>query len=160
MKDCLSEQALLAQYFGEGSESDATHLKSCAVCARGYRLLRQDMEVITTALRTPPYRRAHESRLGSRIIALAMAGAVAVLAVVWLTRHQMPVSATSAGARSAAALAKREVSPGGAQEVASNTPVPVSYIAYLRAAFAGEDGCGQGDSVFNLSCSQNWQPER
>lgn len=163
MGDCLSEEALLALYFGEGSESAGAHLKSCAVCVRGYRRLRQEMEVITTTLRTtPPRHRVHRPRPGSRLIAVGMAAAVAVFAAGWLTRSRMlmPLSRTSAVIRSTAAVAEGQLAAGGDREVERNAPVPVSYFVYLQEAFADEDGCGQGDSAFNLSCSQNWQAER
>lgn len=160
MKDCLSEQALLDQYLGEGSKSAGGHLKSCAVCAKRYRRLRQDMEAISTAIRMPHRRSARGSRFGNRIVALAMAGGVAVLVVAWLTWHQTQVSGPGDISGSGAALVDRQVSAEGSLQIASNSSVPVSYVSYLRTAFNGEDGCGQGDSVFNLSCSQNWQAER
>lgn len=166
MKDCFSEDTLIARYFGETSDSGASHLKTCAVCARRYRGLRRDMEVINGALRATPIGGVvHRWRFARRLIAGALAAAIAVFAVGWFTRSRMPVpvSQTSVVTRQAAVLSKpqilvsRLVPTATGREVNPAAPVPVSYLTYLREAFADEDGCEQGDATFNPSCSQGSQ---
>ena len=165
MKECFSDEALTARYFGDASEEVAPHLKTCAMCARRYRDLRKDMELITGALRAiPPDSVIHRRRFGSRIIAGGVAAAIVIFAAGWFTRGQIPIpkaqtpTATQAFA-DASQPPRRHVHNPRNPEFEHGAPVPVSYLSYLRDAFTDDDSCGQEDAAFNPSCTQDSRSE-
>ena len=138
------------------------------MCARRYRDLRRDMELISGALRAiPPDLVGNRWRIGSRVVAGGLAAAVAIFAAGWFTRSQMPVrvAQTSVAIHPIAArsesqvLASRHVRNAANQDFEHGAPIPVSYLTYLRDAFTDEDSCAQDDAVFNPSCSQDSRSE-
>ncbi|RMF18536.1 MAG: hypothetical protein D6760_13775, partial [Deltaproteobacteria bacterium] len=50
MKDCLSEEQLVAAFYGDAGEAELNHLSTCLECSRRMRRLRSDLERIGGAL--------------------------------------------------------------------------------------------------------------
>jgi hypothetical protein len=172
MNDCLSEEALLAQFFGEGSTGTAAHLATCAACARRYRHLRQDMQEITAALRAvPPATAVSRWQFKGHLVAAGLAAAISVFVAGWFTgsRTSLPLShgnllvaRTEPIRKVRVPLAVESETPAhSADEMKAGAPIPASYASYVEEAFASdEDGCSQGDAAFNLSCPENWWSEK
>jgi hypothetical protein len=53
MKRCLNEKELVTVHARDGSNEARIHLESCLSCARKYRDLQGDMEMLVAALRQP-----------------------------------------------------------------------------------------------------------
>ncbi|HXR36121.1 MAG TPA: hypothetical protein VN754_09255, partial [Candidatus Binataceae bacterium] len=88
MKRCLSDEALLQCYTGEGAAADQTHLGGCPACAERYRALGADMALITQALEAAPprQRRARASGLAGWRVAASALSLMAAFTVGWSLR--------------------------------------------------------------------------
>lgn len=85
MKRCLRDQTLLLLYEGEGTDLQRAHLKACLACARRYRRLVHELEVIGRVLQEEPPLRSFAYRAQPsyvRWVPLATALGV-VLAILW-----------------------------------------------------------------------------
>lgn len=50
MRECLGEKSLLACCLGEADHKSRAHLQSCAICARRYRRLRNELLMLDRSL--------------------------------------------------------------------------------------------------------------
>lgn len=82
MRRCLGDQTLLLLYGAEGTEAQQTHLQACEACAKRYKRLVYELEVIGQVLREDPPLHHHPQPLYLRWIPVATALAV-TLALVW-----------------------------------------------------------------------------
>ena len=157
MKRCLSDEALLQCYTGEGAAPDRAHLGGCAACADRYQALGADLALITQALEAVPPRRRQARATGLagwRVAASALA-MVAAFTVGWSLRSSsLPqpgggarvVSRQAAGAGRPMQLSALE--PGVVQAGAS---APAVYVAYVQNAFEG-DLCSEPDDPLEPGC--------
>jgi hypothetical protein len=136
MSCCLSDQALLECYTGEGQPDAMAHLKHCLACAGRYKALQGDMTLISQSLEmAPPWRRVEGLRgfAGWRIAASAFALAAA-FTVGWSLRSLPVAPSGQIAARQPALSAPIEVSS------LENGPTPAVYAEYVQGAFEG-DSC-------------------
>jgi hypothetical protein len=150
MNQCLSEQALLQCYSGEGAADELAHVKSCLACAARYRELESDMGLIMQALQAPPPRRERSTTWGfARWRVAASAAAVAVaFAVGWSLRG----ASLSPFAGGSASVALRAHAPIGApMQVSALEPTPAIYAAYVQDEFGG-DSCSETSDPLAPGC--------
>jgi hypothetical protein len=156
MKPCLSDEALLQCYTGEGAAAERTHLDGCPACARRYRALGADLALITQALEAAPPRRRRAPatgwagwRVGASGLALA-----AAFTVGWSLHSSLltqgggvrVVREQSIGASQPIQLSALE--PGVAK---TGAPAPGAYAAYVQDAF-GSDLCSEPDDPLEPGC--------
>lgn len=155
MKRCLSDEALLQCYTGEGAAADRSHLDDCPACADRYQALGADLALITQALEAAPPRRrqAHAAGLtGWRVAASALA-LVAAFTVGWSLRSSS-ITQPGGGARvvrqqpAAQPIQLSALEPGVVQAGAS---APAVYAAYVQGAFEG-DLCSEPDNPLEPGC--------
>lgn len=158
MNRCLSEQALLHCYTGEGVADDLAHLKSCLLCASRYKQLDSDMVMITQALQAPPPHRQRNTAgvfARWRVPVLSVA-VVAAFMVGWSLRG---VSLSQLAGRPAAVALRAPVQSGAPIQLSALEPdaikeggaAPAMYAAYVQGAF-GEDPCSEANDPLGPGC--------
>jgi hypothetical protein len=150
MNRCLSEQALLLSYIGEGTPADMSHLKSCLTCAGRYKAIEGDLALITEALQSPPPRRRLSAGWlpGWRLAVSALALSAAFM-FGWSLRAtsvaHLSVNATQVARQQAVSSEPMQLSL--AERTDTNDGVaPAMYAAYVQGAFA-DDSCADTDPL-------------
>jgi len=150
MNRCLSDQALLQCYTGEGDPDERAHLKSCLACSARYKQLEGEMGLITQALEAPPPRRDHRPAWGFarwRVVASAAAVVVA-FAIGWSLRG----ASLSQLSGPAAPIASRAPASSSAPiQVSSLQPTSAIYAAYVQDEFGG-DSCSEASDPLAPGC--------
>ncbi len=157
MKRCLSDEALLQCYTGEGAAADRTHLGGCPACAERYRALGADLALITQALEAAPplRRRVRASGLAGWRVAASALSLIAAFTIGWSLRSSsLPqpgggahvVSQQVAGAGQPMQLSALE--PGVVQ---AGAPAPAMYAGYVQDAFES-DLCSEPDNPLEPGC--------
>jgi hypothetical protein len=157
MKPCLSDEALLQCYTGEGAPAERTHLDSCPACAGRFRALGADLALITQALEAAPPRRRRAPATGLAGWRVAASGlALAAAFTVGWSLHSSLLTQAGGGAR-----VVREQSMGARQPiqlsalepgvVQTGAPAPGAYAAYVQDAF-GSDFCSEPDDPLEPGC--------
>ncbi len=150
MNRCLSEQALVQCYTGEGAADELAHLKCCLTCANRFKELQSDMSLITQALQAPPplRRRAPGWDLSRWRMAIPLAAAIAAFVVGWSLRG---VSLTRLAGRSVP-IALHAPAPSGAPiQVSALERAPAIYAAYVQDEFGG-DSCSDMSDPLGPGC--------
>jgi hypothetical protein len=155
MNRCLSDQALLQCYTGEGVADDVAHLKNCLACASRYKQLDNDMVMITQALEAAPPRRERRAAGGFarwRMPVLS-AAVVAAFMVGWSLRG---VSLSRFTGQPAPVALHEPVRSGApiqlsALEPAAGGAAPAMYAAYVQGAF-GEQPCSESNDPLEPGC--------
>jgi hypothetical protein len=157
MNPCLSDEALLQCYMGEGAAAERTHLDGCPACAGRYRALGADLALITQALEAaPPSRRRTPAAgwAGWRVAASGLALAAA-FTVGW-SLHSSLLTQTGGGARvvreqSIGAKPPIQLSALESGVAKTGAPAPGAYAAYVQDAF-GTDLCSEPDDPLEPGC--------
>jgi hypothetical protein len=153
MNRCLSEEALLQCYTGEGAAAELAHLKSCLGCAGRYKALEADMELISQALDSPPPPIRHREAVGwfgQWQVALSAVAILMAFVVGWsmrgvsfnpLPHHAVQMAAVHQSAPAAPVqLSALDAGDGGAV-----------YAAYVQGAF-GSDSCSDANDPLQPGC--------
>ncbi|MGH8010985.1 MAG: hypothetical protein ACREQ4_00635 [Candidatus Binataceae bacterium] len=159
MKHCLADKRLLACYTKEGVYQDLAHLRSCTTCAKRFRQLGREMELIDKVLRSEPpaLERVPVSRRGLALPRVAVAAMLALTLFSggwWLGRvNATPPSFDSSGGSWAAALPLEDSSAAGRSmpplATVTNDPAPLSpdlFVAYLDT-LGSHNACAGQDSL-------------
>lgn len=158
MNRCLSEQALLQCYTGEGVADDLAHMKNCLACASRYKQLDSDMVMITQALEAAPPRRERSAARGFarwRVPVLS-AAVVAAFMVGWSLRG---VSLSRLAGQPASVALHEPVRSGPPIQLSALEPgaikaggaAPAMYAAYVQGAF-GEEPCSESNDPLEPGC--------
>lgn len=156
MKRCLTDEALLQCYTGEGAAPDRTHLDGCPACTDRYRALGADMALITQALEAapPPRRQARAAGLAGWRVAASALALMAAFTIGWSLRSSS-LTQTGDGAR-----VVRQQPAGAAQPIQLSAlepgvvqagSAPAVYAAYVQDAFEG-DLCSDPDDPLEPGC--------
>ncbi len=158
MNRCLSDQALLQCYTGEGAADDLAHLKSCLACASRYKQLDSDMVMITQALEAAPPRRQRSAagRFARWRVPVLSAAVVAAFMVGWSLRG---VSLSRFAGRPAPLALHEPVRSGAPIQLSALEPgtikasgaAPAMYAAYVQGAFGGEP-CSEANDPLEPGC--------
>jgi hypothetical protein len=150
MNRCLSDQALLQCYTGDGAADELAHLKSCLACAGRYKQLEGDMSFITGALEAPPpsHRRTVRGFAPWRV-AVSAAAVAAAFGVGWSLRG-VPVGGLAG--RSTQIAAHQRIQSAPAIQLASKGGPPAAmYAAYVQDEFSGEP-CSDANDPLEPGC--------
>jgi hypothetical protein len=150
MNRCLSDQALLQCYTGEGAADELAHLKSCLACAGRFKSLEGDMSLITQALQAPPpwHNRAPGWSLSRWRMAIPLAAAIAAFVVGWSLRG---VSFNQLPGRGVPIAAHAPTPSGAAIQVSALEPASAIYAAYVQDEFGG-DSCSDMSDPLGPGC--------
>ncbi len=144
MNRCLSEQALLQCYMGEGAADELVHLKGCLACSGRLKELEGDMGLITQALQAPPPLRHRAPAFGwVRWRAAASATAIAAAFVVGWALRGVAVSQFAGPVAPSASHAPIQIS--------AREPTPAVYAAYVQDEFGG-DSCSDANDPLGSGC--------
>jgi hypothetical protein len=156
MKRCLNEKELVAVHAGDGSGEARTHLESCLSCARKYRELHSDMEMLIAVLRQPRPRSVRPAGLtltspwprglgwslaASAMVAAFVCGRATRVTVPGIAVHP-PVSTTAASVPSSPRTSVTQV----AMADNNGTEAPAAYGLYIDDLM-GSDVGDQGQTA-------------
>lgn len=155
MKECLSEERLVAIYYDDAPEQDREHRESCLTCTRRYQALTRDLDDISAALAgVSTDVDLYRPRPVTGWIITAMAAAL-VAAVVWNVSRTTPTTVAAAGARVQIAEQTEEVSEAVFDAADSDTlrvTVRNRDEDYVRAALDGGFPCLWYDPLYADDC--------
>ena len=141
MKNCLSDNALVALDSDDGSEKERDHLESCLNCARRYRELSSDLETIVAVLKQPAPALIQRPRLISPRLGWSLAAAAIVLAFVCGRITAFGGNgAADAVSPSAYDSADSSESPIQWQEASNSAVGPASFALYISDLLAQDEG--------------------
>lgn len=150
MNRCLSDQALLQCYTGEGAADELAHLKSCLGCAGRYKQLEGDMGLIKQALEAPPPRRHRADAWGFARWRVVVSAAAVLAAFVggWSLRG---VSFSQLAGRTAPVAFHAPASSGAPIQLSAAEPTSAIYAAYVQNEFGG-DSCSEASDPLGPGC--------
>jgi hypothetical protein len=156
MKECLSEERLVAVYYGDATEGDREHRESCLACTRRYQALTSDLDHISAALaEVSTDFDVNQSRPVTGWVITAVAAAL-VAALVWnVSSTPPPTAVAAAGARVQVAEQTEEVSEAvfdAADPDALRVTVRDRDEDYVRAALDGGFPCLWYDPLYADDC--------
>jgi hypothetical protein len=156
MNRCLSDQALLQCYTGDGAADDLAHLRNCLTCAGRYKTLEADLAVISQALDAPPPHRSVVDRGVARWrVAVSAAAVLAAFVVGWSLRGRSltyfggahPQVALHETAPSRPPIQLSALEPG---TVKAGGATPAMYAAYVQDVF--ENPCSEANDPLDPGC--------
>jgi len=156
MNKCLSDQALLQCYGGDGAADELAHLKKCLACAGRYGALEADLSRISQALEAPPPRRVATRGFVRWRMAVSVAAVLAAFVVGWSLRGQSlnqfgrphPQLALYPSAPLPAPIQLSALEPGALKTGGATSAV---YAAYVQDVFGGNP-CSDASDPLDPGC--------
>jgi|SRR5215469_9402630 len=157
MNKCLSDQALLQCYMGDGAADELAHLKKCLACGGRYGALQADLSRISEALETPPPRRTAAARGFARWrMVISAAAVLAAFVVGWSLRGESlsqfarphPQLAVHRPVPSTAPIQLSALEPG---TIKADDATSAIYAAYVQDVFGGNP-CSEANDPLGPGC--------
>ncbi|HZP42845.1 MAG TPA: hypothetical protein VFD84_15235 [Candidatus Binatia bacterium] len=143
MTACLDDRALFRLHDGDGSAAERAHVDACDDCARRYRTLVDDVELLARVVRDgpPPLAARRPVLAGGAWLIPALAVAAAEVAVILWTRPAAPPPVRTASAAIDISRSLDEVST--ALFAASDVPAGDDVAVRVSAL---DDGAADDDA--------------